>query len=587
MNLRSTKKFDSAKTSKNQKWSRLKTITRHNIKSPTFIPIKPMGLKLFQIDIDGFVLNDKFEYPHFYTPTPIALKAANDLKNRLRKELPQLQSQPKGRMLGVLVVETENAEIGYLSAYSGELQPELEILNFVPPVHQLPKGQDFTEMAHINAIGKQLKELEKSTAFLEAINQLNEIQKETEENIKAEKQAAKKAKAQRHLQRKEAEKLPEDARNELLLDLAKQGAQAGMDLRRFTRNENIRLEQAKQEVLKFEEEIQALKHLRKTKSAELQNAIFRSFVFKNSLGESKDALDIFIDFGIEVPPAGAGECAAPKLFQYAFLNNLKPIALAEFWWGPSPNSIIREHGNYYPACKGKCQPILSFMLKGIPVKSNPLLENTGEGKTLEILYEDQHIVVINKPSGMLSVPGKHITDSVQTRIQHLYPNATGPLVVHRLDQDTSGIIVLALSKEAHKNLQKQFLDRSIQKTYVAVLEKPIDNEEGIIDLPLILDVDNRPMQMVNYKHGKPAISHFKVLEKSQSKTLIELKPVTGRSHQLRVHCAHKLGLHAPIIGDNLYGNRSDRLYLHAQKIEFTHPFTNEPVKIETKQAFSV
>lgn len=551
-------------------------------------PKEPIDIKLVYLDKnEHFNPLEGFEYPHFYTPTPLAQKAANDLQQRLNKVLPQLTEQEKGRMLGVLVVETEEGNIGYLSAYSGELQAELEILDFVPPVYQLPKGQDFPEMASINDISKQLKTLEASADFFAAKNHLERIQKETEENIKVKKTAAKKVKAQRDQKRNEAANLPENERNQILEDLAKQGAQAGMDLRRFTRNENQRLEQAKQEVLKFEEEIKALKNLRKAKSADLQETIFRSFVFKSSLGESKDTLDVFNDFGIDVPPAGAGECAAPKLFQYAFLNKLKPIALAEFWWGPSPNSIIREHGNFYPACKGKCQPILAFMLRGIPVKPNPLLQNTGEGKALEILYKDQHIVVVNKPAGMLSVPGKHITDSVQSRIRDQFPNATGPLIVHRLDQDTSGIMVLALNKEAHKALQKQFLDRNIQKTYLAVLEKSIEKTNGVIDLPLILDIDNRPMQMVNYKHGKPAVSHFKVLEKSKNKTLIELKPVTGRSHQLRVHCAHKLGLHAPIVGDNLYGSRADRLYLHAQKIEFTHSFSKQAIKIETKQAFSL
>lgn len=542
--------------------------------------------KLILLEKEGdHCIAEKFEFPHFYTPTKLAQRAAKDLQLRLNKSLPKLTNQPKGRMLGVLVVEIEEGKVGYLSAYSGELQAELEILDFVPPVYQLPKGQNFPEMARINEISKKLRSLETGKDLLAAKNQLERIQKETEENIKEEKFAAKKAKAQRDIQRKEADSLTEDKRNEMLLHLANKGTQAGMHLRRYTRNENLKLEQARQVVKKLEEEIQYLKNLRKAKSAELQETIFRSFVFRNSLGESKNALNVFNDFGIDAPPAGAGECAAPKLFQYAFLNKLKPIALAEFWWGASPNSVIREHGNYYPACKGKCQPILAFMLKGIAVKPNPLLQNTGEGKPLETLFEDQHIIVINKPAGMLSVPGKHITDSVQTRIQHQFPNSTGPLIVHRLDQDTSGIMVLALNKEAHKILQKQFLDRSIQKTYIALLEKPIDKKEGVIDLPLILDIVNRPMQMVNYQHGKPAVSLFKVLEKSQIKTLIELKPVTGRSHQLRVHCAHKLGLHAPIVGDNLYGGRADRLYLHAQKIEFTHPFTNETIKIETESPF--
>ncbi len=543
--------------------------------------------KLTHLDTaEAYSGSEPFEYPHFYTPTHLAKEASKKLQEKLKAKLPNLTEREKGRMFGVLVVESEKG-LGYLSAYSGELQPELEKLPFVPPVYQLPKGEDFPEMASINAISKEIRTITESESYALAQEQLKHVEKETEENIRREKAKAKKAKAERRALREKAAKLPENERQEWLDKLAREGAQDGMDLRRFTRAENLRLEEARKAAAKFDEQINQLKAQRKAKSAELQDQIFKAYLFQNAIGETKDVKQVFEDFKVDVPPAGAGECAAPKLFQYAFQHSLKPIALAEFWWGPSPSSEIREHGKFYPACKRKCEPILSFMLQGISVKPNPLLENFGADKKLETLYEDEHLVIINKPAGLLSVPGKHIADSVQTRLQERYPDATGPMIVHRLDQDTSGLMIVTLTKEAHKQLQRQFLERTIHKTYVAVLERAIDKTEGVIDLPLILDIDNRPMQMVHFEHGKPAITRYRVLETTANRTLIELKPLTGRSHQLRVHCAHKLGLHAPIHGDNLYGSLSDRLCLHAQKIKFKHPVTGEKVMEETEMPFSV
>ncbi|MFC4095366.1 RluA family pseudouridine synthase [Euzebyella saccharophila] len=502
-------------------------------------------------------------------------------------ELPELESLPKGRMLGVLVVKTKEGALGYLSAYSGELQAELEIMPFVPPVYQLPKGENFPEMVQINSISTEVRTLEESEGYISTKIELQQILKETEVNILEAKKKAKIAKEKRDELRKKADGLPENERKYQLDELNRQGAHDGMDLRRYIRSENLRREKAKEVVREIENRIDGLKVLRREKSGKLQEAIFESFVFMNNLGERKNALEVFNDFGVEVPPAGAGECAAPKLFQYAFQHLMTPIALAEFWWGPSPNSEIREHGKFYPACKGKCQPILAHMLKGIQVKPNPLLENFGEDKDLEILFEDEHLVIVNKPSGMLSVSGRYIKDSVQTRVQQLYPKATGPMIVHRLDQDTSGIMIVALNKASHKRLQQQFLERSIQKTYMAILEKPIHKSSGVIELPLILDINNRPMQMVSYKHGKPALTHYEVVEEAALRTLIKLRPVTGRSHQLRVHCAHKLGLHAPIVGDNLYGTPEKRLCLHAQQIKFSHPVTGETIHIKTDLPFSL
>ena len=275
------------------------------------------------------------------------------------------------------------------------------------------------------------------------------------------------------------------------------------------------------------------------------------------------------------PPAGAGECATPKLLHYAFKHDLKPLAMAEFWWGASPKSEIRKHQNFYPACQGKCQPILEHMLEGMSLDDNPLLINPALGKTIDIIYQDEVMLVINKPAEFLSVPGKRIEDSVYLRIKQSFPKATGPLIVHRLDMSTSGLMVIALSKEAHKELQKQFIKRTVKKRYVALLEGLIKEDSGIIDLPLRVDLDDRPRQLVCYEHGRQAQTEWQVIERKKHQTKIYFYPVTGRTHQLRVHSAHIKGLNMPIVGDDLYGNKGARLHLHAETLEFTHPTTKE------------
>ena len=285
------------------------------------------------------------------------------------------------------------------------------------------------------------------------------------------------------------------------------------------------------------------------------------------------------------PPAGAGECAAPKLLQYAFANDLKPITLAEFWWGISPKSAIRKHKNYYPACQSRCKPILTHMLKGIAMDDNLLLENLSEKQELKIIFEDDTIVIINKPAEFLSVPGKEIRDSVYTRIKAKYPNATGPLIVHRLDMSTSGILVLTKTKEAHKILQSQFIKRTVKKRYVALLDGELHTEKGNIHLPLRVDLDDRPKQLVDFTYGKNAETNWEIIRRENSKTRVYFYPITGRTHQLRVHAAHKDGLNTPIFGDDLYGKKENRLHLHAEFIEFIHPSTNQKISFRVEADF--
>ena len=343
-----------------------------------------------------------------------------------------------------------------------------------------------------------------------------------------------------------------------------------------------RIQEQQLKVDAFKSKINNLKEERKNKSGKLQQRLFEQYQFLNQSGESKNLLEIFQEQPLI---SGAGECAAPKLLQYAFKHQMKPLAMAEFWWGQSTKTVIRKHLNYYPACIGKCKPILTHMLEGMPMDENPMLHNSAEGKTIETVYEDEHLLVINKPAEFLSVPGRYIKDSVANRMKEKFPEATGPLVVHRLDMSTSGLMLIAKNLEVYKYLQHQFIKRTIKKRYVAILDGIVEEKEGMIDLPLHIDWNNRPRQMVCYEFGKSAQTKYKVIEYNNGLTRIHFFPISGRTHQLRVHAAHPLGLNLPIVGDDLYGVKSDRLCLHAEWIEFQHPSTKERMSVEIEAAF--
>jgi len=308
-------------------------------------------------------------------------------------------------------------------------------------------------------------------------------------------------------------------------------------------------------------------------SGVLQSRLFEAYNFLNAECDLKDLGHVFKDHSNSEPPSGAGECAAPKLLHYAYQNILKPIAMAEFWWGVSPKSEVRKHGNFYPSCRGKCEPILGFMLEGLQVDANPMLELPEYVRPLDIVYEDDVLLVINKPAEFLSVPGKSLLPSIYDLVKEKYPEATGPLIVHRLDMATSGILLLTKTKEANKKMQAQFIEKRIRKRYVALLDGVLDGREGVIDLPLRLDVDDRPRQLVCHEHGKVAKTRWEVIDELYGRTRVYFYPITGRTHQLRVHAAHKVGLSTPILGDDFFGNRGQRLHLHADQLPFDHPTT--------------
>ncbi|NNE32007.1 MAG: RluA family pseudouridine synthase, partial [Winogradskyella sp.] len=356
-------------------------------------------------------------------------------------------------------------------------------------------------------------------------------------------------------------------------------------LKDLKRDWEHKITEAKANLESYEHTINQLKFERKTLSAKLQKRLHANYQFLNFKGETKDLNTIFNATDLPKPPAGSGECAAPKLFQFAYENKMTPIAMAEFWWGSSPKSEVRRHKQFYPSCRSKCEPILGHMMHGLNVEDNPIASAGTYAGELKIIYEDDYLLLVNKPEEFLSVPGKTIKDSVLTRMKTYLPDAKGPLLVHRLDMSTSGLLLVAKNEKTHKNLQKQFINRSIKKRYVALLDGELEAKEGVINLPLRVDLNNRPRQLVCYEHGKPAKTRFEVLGYEDNKTRIHFYPISGRTHQLRVHAAHHLGLNTPIVGDDLYGVVAKRLHLHAETLAFEHPVKKEWVSFSYEAPF--
>ena len=539
-------------------------------------------LHRFTTSITDIPLPERFTYPFCYTPHPLCILAAKEVQSYLTRQTAWKDELRQGKMFGVLIVQTEHGETGYLAAFSGILAGKNLHPFFVPPVYNLLQPQGFfkIEEENISSINRNIRQLENDKAYAALSAELARTIQSAENILATAKAQLKEAKTAREQCRKEKE-LNAQEEAELIRESQFQKA----EYKRLERSWKARITTLQTQTEDWERRISALKSERKTRSAALQQKLFEQFGMLNYRGEVKNLCEIFGQTVHKTPPAGAGECAAPKLLQQAYLHGWKPIAMAEFWWGDSPKTEIRYHGHYYPACKGKCEPILQHMLQGLQVEENPMLKRMQvPSKNLEIVYEDPWLSVINKPAGILSVPGKEDAVSVYSLMREQYPEADGPLTVHRLDMATSGLMLIAKTKRVHQNLQAQFKNRLVRKRYVALLEGIVPKDKGTVDLPLCLNPLDRPRQMVHTEHGKPAITDYQVLERLDGKrTRIAFYPRTGRTHQLRIHAAHPLGLHCPIIGDELYGEKADRLYLHAEYLEFTHPITGETVRI-TKEA---
>ncbi|WP_299054032.1 RluA family pseudouridine synthase [uncultured Polaribacter sp.] len=550
----------------------------------------------FKSDISKIKLPKKFTFPFYYKPHPIAKIAASELQEYLEHQKDFTHnfglnsddtSLAVGKMFGILVVKKSNGELGYITAFSGKLAENNLPKKFVPPVFNMrTEGSFFTKgEQEIDAINKKLSAIKKSKEYIVTKKIVTKAIKNITDNLTLEKEKLKLRKKDRKARKKIGDTtLQEVALINLKQQLSQESFNDQFYYKELLEYCETKIENKKAELNIFETEIDQLKKQRVAISTNLQQTLFDKYVFLNQKKESKKLLEIFNKPEIK-PPAGAGECAAPKLLQHAFLNNLTPICMAEFWWGVSPNAAIRKHKNYYPACQSRCKPILSHMLKGIEMDSNLLIKNLGEHSKLKIIYEDSDILVIDKPTEFLSVPGKEIKDSVYTRIKEKYPKATGPIIVHRLDMSTSGILVLSKTKEANKILQQQFISRTVKKRYVALLNGELSDTNGTIKLPLRVDLEDRPRQLVDFKHGKNAETNWEIIDVKNGKTKVYFYPITGRTHQLRVHAAHKNGLNTPIVGDDLYGTKEKRLHLHAEFIEFYHPTTKQKMEFKIEAPF--
>lgn len=554
----------------------------------------PLLFQSFKTNISGIALPEKFTFPFYYQPHELSLIAAQELQNYLETQtdfehnfglIEGQEGLVIGKMFGVLVCENQKGELGYLWAFSGKLAGVNHLPYFVPTVFDMLDENGFfrKEEDVISAINDKIEMLEQAPEFLACQQRF-----EKETSLAATCIAEQKEKIQSQKQIRNEQRATFDRANQPLLyhimevSWSNESIKEKVLLKNMTKYFDYRLQELKAKYDQFVQEINDLKELRKQKSAALQKLLFAEYAFLNVEGKTKSLGEIFDDN----PPAGAGECAAPKLLHYAFEHQLRPIAMAEFWWGQSPKSEVRKHKQFYPACRRKCEPILmGHMLHGLNMDENPLIENHAQGRDIEIVYEDEVMLVINKPVEFLSVPGKTIADSVYHRIKEKYPEATGPIIVHRLDMSTSGIMLIAKDEPTYVKLQSQFINRTIKKRYLALLDGIVKQPSGFIDLPLRVDLNDRPRQLVCYEHGKPAQTHFEVLSIKNKQTRIHFYPITGRTHQLRMHASHELGLNAPIVGDDLYGTKANRLHLHAEWIEFNHPVTGERMEILVEAEF--
>ena len=591
----------------------------------------------------------QFTYPFCYDVDPLAEAASLELQRYIADA--DLMSTEKGcgKMFGVLVVEYEDEsgalQRGFLAAYSGLLGGRNDWPYFVPPVFdaQQPDGHFKRTEREISAINREIAAIEHDPEYLQSVEQHEQTKKRLQAEVDAFKAEVDAAKARRDARRKSGEPLSEEEQAEMIRE--SQFMKAELRRRRKAMEQaNSTLHTPHSTFLK------SLQRKRKQMSDELQRWLFAAYRMLNAKGEERDLIDIFREYTHAMPPAGAGDCCAPKLLQYAYLHHLRPVCMAEFWWGESPASEIRHHLHYYPACRSKCLPILTHMLKGLDVAPNPLAQkrHTAEPR---VLYADEYIMVVDKPAGMLSVPGKaesvrsEFSDSANISVEEYFANLQLPTnsqftteqftigeadnsklkiqnskflkAAHRLDMDTSGLLVLARTEQAYVELQRQFASRETVKRYEAVLSGvPTQNSKlktqnsstqpsgclEAISLPLIADINDRPRQRVDMEHGKPALTLYNIVEVravdantavayttkkvDKRRTLVHLYPKTGRTHQLRVHCAHPLGLACPILGDPLYGTeRADRMYLHAAELTFRHPVTGETMHFLSPSGF--
>lgn len=488
----------------------------------------------------------------------------------------------RGKMFGVLVVQTEEGRLGYLAAYSGLLDGRNLSEFFVPPVFDATPTDGYfkTHEREITAINKRIEGILRSERYRLAVQKADDCRKECDKKEADYRAMMREAKAKRDAMRAKVEVLTDEAAAQLVRESQHQKA----ELRRLRqRNATLKAEANAEKEL-MEQDICRLKEQRRTMSDALQRWLFDQYIMLNARHERLNLHAIFAQTPQQTPPAGAGDCCAPKLLQYAYLNNMRPVSMAEFWYGASPRAEVRLDGTFYPACRGKCMPILTFMLQGLDVEKER--HEHAVSQPLEVVFEDEWLTVVNKPAGMKSAKGRQEGNSVQEIMERKANGQWHPMLVHRLDMDTSGLLLVANGMEVYKELQRQFMRREVKKRYIALLDgTPSLPKSGEISLPLCADPLDRPYQKVDHEHGKEAVTHYRIISQTDDITRIELCPKTGRTHQLRLHCAHAEGLNTPILGDKLYGKRLERMFLHAESIAFRHPITGETLTFERKATF--
>ena len=542
-------------------------------------------LHRFKSDISVVETPRRFNNPFYYMPHTLCAIAADEVRAIISSDSVLAADAAKGKMFGVLVVKDSSGEPGFLAAFSGLLAGSNNVPGFVPPVFDLqsPTGYFKQEEGEISALNRKIKEQENGGEYVAAVAVVDTLKSAMEKELLAMREAMRSGKQRRDALRAAGGLSVTDE-----AALVRESQFQKAELKRLTAKWQQKIAESEAALVPLKASIVAMKEERKRRSAALQRWLFEQFRVLNGKGAEKSLLAIFAEHSGIIPPAGAGECAAPKLLQYAFVNGLRPRAMAEFWMGASPVGEVRRDGCFYGACKSKCEPILGFMLQGLDVEENAL-EKGGDISNINIVYEDEAIVVVEKPAGVLSVPGILGGTSVQQWLRDDYLRSNELFVVHRLDMATSGLLIAAKSMEVYKELQRQFAEREVKKQYIALLDGVPQNSEGVIELPLAADYENRPRQKVDYVSGKPAVTRYKVVDcverDGRQCAVVRFEPVTGRTHQLRVHSAHKSGLDCPILGDALYGSAGERLMLHASRIEFVHPISRENIELECLPSF--
>ncbi|MBD5310171.1 MAG: RluA family pseudouridine synthase [Bacteroides sp.] len=497
----------------------------------------------------------------------------------------------EGKMLGVLIAAADDGVRHTLYAFSGQLGNEgFHYPGFVGPVFDYlqPDGYFKTKEADIITQNISIEAFEKGE-FSRLQRAYDHEREELEAQIREYKEKCLRSKLERDAKR-ESEDISGEERGAMI----RQSQFEKAELRRIKKRAASRLEPYESALKEGKAHLEGMKWKRRSDSEALQEWLFSNFMLLNGRGESRSLSAVFSDTPMKVPPSGAGECCAPKLLQAAYLRGWHPVSIAEYWYGKPKGGEVRRHGEHYPACRGKCLPVLTWMLAGIEVE--PPLERSEDdvcGYNPEIVFENQWFCVVEKPSGMLSVPGKGGALSLQEWLEERYGAERLVRMAHRLDQDTSGLIIATFGSEPLKVMQSLFATGKVKKTYCAVLEGDYEakgiSRRGRIELPLLPDWLDRPRQKVDYKDGKEAMTDYEFIEVSEGESRVIFHPLTGRTHQLRVHSASASGLGMPIVGDRLYGRKglenSTRLHLHAHKIEFTFPIDGMSYSFESAVPF--